>query len=105
MELSRFLKLFRTSTSLVVALAQASVFNKIIGALNKRAKPITKLNLLKIVKITCDHLPQGNQVVAKSGMTSIVEELSRQDDAVLVRQVSGLSSKLKEISNSRFVKA
>ena len=74
----------------MVALAQASIFNKIIGALNKKAKPITKLNLLKIVKITCDHHPQGHQVVAKFGMSSVVEELSRQDDAVLVRQVSEL---------------
>jgi hypothetical protein len=86
----RFLKLLRASSSLVVALARASIFKKIIGALNKRAKPITKLNLLKIIKITCDQHPQGHQVVAKFGMSSVVEELSRQDEAVLVRQVRQL---------------
>jgi hypothetical protein len=63
------------------------MFKKIVEALNRKAKPITKLNLLRIIKVTCDQHPQHQQLVTKFGMSSIVEELSRQDDAVLVRQV------------------
>jgi hypothetical protein len=72
---------------LTVALVGADLFKKISEGLTKKAKAITKLNLLRIIKVACDHHPQHQDLIAQFGMSPIVRELGRQDEAVLVRQV------------------
>lgn len=56
---------------------------------------MAKLNLLRLIKVICESCGQNNRVIVESGLHRTVEMLSRQDDAVLVRQVShaGIPSK------------
>jgi hypothetical protein len=82
-----FLKLLRASPQITIALSQAQVFKRIVDGLHKKAKPITKLNLLRIIKVTSEHYPQHENLADRFGLSKIVEELGRQDEAVLVRQV------------------
>lgn len=49
---------------------------------------MAKLNLLKLIKVICESCGARNGVIVQSGLHHTVEMLSRQDDAVLVRQVS-----------------
>jgi hypothetical protein len=49
---------------------------------------MAKLNLLRLIKIMCEGCAQYCEHIARSSLRMTVERLSKQDDAVLVRQVS-----------------
>lgn len=49
---------------------------------------MAKLNLLRLIKVICESCGQNNGSIIRSDLHRTVELLSRQDDAVLVRQVS-----------------
>lgn len=87
-----FLKALRLSSQLAGALSQSAVYKRMIDGLNRKAKPLTKLHLLRIVKIMCEHNPQHEHLPERFDLFAVVDELSKQDDAVLVRQVSGVTS-------------
>lgn len=75
---------------MTIALAGVDLFRRIREGLTKKAKALTKLNLLRIIKVACDHHPQHQDLVTKYGLSTTIQELGRQDEAVLVRQVSSL---------------
>lgn len=51
---------------------------------------MAKLNLLRLIKILCEGCAQhhGHINITQSNLRTTVDKLSKQDDAVLVRQVS-----------------
>lgn len=87
----------RASPLMTLAMVQSQVLKRIVDGLqNRKAKPITKLGLLRIIKVMfCEHHDiveaqphQSRRMVEMSGMSTVVQELGCQDEAVLVRQVS-----------------
>lgn len=49
---------------------------------------MAKLNLLRLIKVIWESCGRNNGAIVEPGLHRTVELLSRQDDAVLVRQVS-----------------
>lgn len=49
---------------------------------------MAKLNLLRLIKILCEGCAQHHRHITQSNLRITVDKLSKQDDAVLVRQVS-----------------
>lgn len=82
------LKIMRTSPPVTRAMAQAPFFKRLVEGLGRKAKPGTKLHLLRIVRVVCDNHPERANLVEKFGLSTVVEQLGRQDDAILVREVS-----------------
>ena len=51
-------------------------------------KAVVRLNLLRLLKTICDVHPNRTALVEKYGLYEIVETLSKQDAAVLVRELA-----------------
>lgn len=83
-----FAKLFRSSKPLTTACAQPELIERISGALSRRSKAMAKLNLLRLIKVICEGCGRNNGAIVEPELHRAVDLLSRQDDAVLVRQVS-----------------
>jgi hypothetical protein len=67
--------------------AQPAFFKRVVEGLGRKAKPGTKLHLLRIIRVVCDNHPERANLVQRFGLSTVVEQLGRQDDAVLVREV------------------
>ncbi len=72
-------------------MAQPPLFKRLVEGLGRKSKPGTKLHLLRIVRVVCENHPERANLVEKFGLSAVIEQLGRQDDAVLVREVSTVS--------------
>ncbi|KAF8583337.1 kinase-like protein [Ramaria rubella] len=85
--LDPFLKICRISTNVTINIAKAEFFHRIIDRLS-HSKAVVRLNLLRILRTVCDVHPDRACLVERYGIYDIVEKLSRQDGAVLVRELA-----------------
>ncbi|WVF69329.1 hypothetical protein IAT40_004105 [Kwoniella sp. CBS 6097] len=86
--LDPFLKILRLSTSLTSSISHAPFYSRLADTLERSTKAVIKLNLLRLTRVVCDAHPDRASLVARFGLVGIVEKLSRQDNAVLVRELA-----------------
>ena len=85
--LDPFLKICRLSTNIAIGIAKAQFFKRVVDRLG-HSKALVRLNLLRIVKTVCDIHPNRAVLVERYGIYQIVAKLSREDGAVLVRELA-----------------
>lgn len=85
--LDPFLKICRLSKPVTLGVAKSQFFRRLIERLN-HSKAVVRLTLLRLLKAICDVHPNRTALVEKYGMYEIVEKLSKQDGAVLVRELA-----------------
>ncbi|KAF8505364.1 hypothetical protein BU17DRAFT_101047 [Hysterangium stoloniferum] len=85
--LDPFLKICRISTTVTIGIAKSEFFHRIIDRLS-HSKAVVRLNLLRILRTVCDVHPDRASLVERFGIYEIVEKLSRQDGAILVRELA-----------------
>ncbi|KAF9241075.1 hypothetical protein BU15DRAFT_87319 [Melanogaster broomeanus] len=85
--LDPLLKICRISTPITIGLAKASFFKRIIDRLS-HSRAVVRLNLLRILRTVCDVHPNRAILVEKYGLHEIVMKLSKDDGAVLVRELA-----------------
>lgn len=86
--LDPLLKILRLSTSLTSSLSHPPFFSRLSESLERSTKAVVKLNLLRLTKVVCECHPDKATLVERFGLAEIVERLSRQDGAVLVRELA-----------------
>lgn len=101
--LDPFLKICRLSKPVALGVARSQFFQRLIDRLG-HSKAVVRLNLLRLLKTVCDVHPNRSALVEKYGLYDIVEKFSRQDNAVLVRELAreimpSLAPVLKPIPN------
>lgn len=85
---SSFLKLLRLSSVVTSSISTPPFFRRLSDSLDKSGKAVTKLNLLRITRVVCEHHPDRQTLVERFGLAEIVERLAKQDEAVLVRELA-----------------
>ncbi|WVO23738.1 uncharacterized protein IAS62_005094 [Cryptococcus decagattii] len=86
--LDPLLKILRLSTCLTSSLSHPPFFSRLSESLERSTKAVVKLNLLRLTKVVCECHPDKATLVERFGLADIVERLSRQDGAVLVRELA-----------------
>ncbi|KAL1412966.1 Protein kinase of the Mitotic Exit Network [Vanrija albida] len=86
--LDPFLKILRMSSPLTSAISTTPCLRRLADALERPAKAVTKLNLLRITRAVCESHPDRQTLVSRFSLASIVDKLAKQDDAVLVRELA-----------------
>jgi len=86
--LDPFLKICRISVTITVAIAKATFFKRIIDRLSSHSKAVVRLSLLRILRNVCDVHPNRAILVERYGLYEIVKRLSKDDGAVLVRELA-----------------
>jgi hypothetical protein len=107
--LDPFLKICRLSNLVTLGVAKSQFFKRIIDKLNASSKAVVRLNLLRILRTVCDAHPNRALLVERFGIYDIVVKLSKDDGAVLVRELAReilptLAPAIKPLSSSRFNK-
>ncbi|PWN90460.1 hypothetical protein FA10DRAFT_241235, partial [Acaromyces ingoldii] len=86
--LEPFTKIFRLSTGVTLALGRQSAFiRRLIDRLS-HTKAVVRLSLLRITKLVCDVHPDRQGLIEQYKLLEIIESLSRNDAAVLVRELA-----------------
>ncbi|KAL4249212.1 non-specific serine/threonine protein kinase [Abortiporus biennis] len=85
--LDPFLKITRISTSITIGIAKSQFFKRLIEKLG-HSKAVVRLNLLRLLRAVCDVHPNKAMLVDKFGLYDIVVKLSKEDGAVLVRELA-----------------
>ncbi len=85
--LDPFLKIFRISTNITIGVAKSQFFKRLIDKLGS-SKAVVRLNLLRILRTVCDVHPNRAMLVERYGIYDIVAKLSKEDVAVLVRELA-----------------
>lgn len=85
--LDPFLKICRLSTNVAIGIAKSQFFKRVIDRLG-HSKALVRLNLLRIFKTVCDVHPNRAILVERYGIYEIVAKLSKEDGAVLVRELA-----------------
>ncbi|KAI0683103.1 kinase-like protein [Earliella scabrosa] len=85
--LDPFLKIFRISTAIAIGVAKSQFFKRLIDKLSS-SKAVVRLNLLRILRTVCDVHPNRAVLVERYGIYDIVAKLSKEDVAVLVRELA-----------------
>ena len=85
--LDPFLKICRLSTNIAIGIAKSQFFKRVVDRLG-HSKALVRLNLLRIVKTVCDVHPNRAVLVERYGIYEIVARLSKEDGAVLVRELA-----------------
>ncbi|KTW29884.1 hypothetical protein T552_01088 [Pneumocystis carinii B80] len=80
-------KLLRLSQRIACALVQPKFFEKLARRLQYQ-KPIVRLNLLRVLRSICNAHPSKQALITQYGLYDIIEKLSQQDTAVLVRELA-----------------
>ncbi|CAI2171283.1 20031_t:CDS:2 [Funneliformis geosporum] len=75
------------SPSVTCALAQQNFFKRLLRRL-EHPKAVVRLNLLRILRSVCDVHPQREAVVEQYGLYDIIERMSKEDPAVLVKELT-----------------
>lgn len=87
--LETFLKIFRMSNSITLALGKQSLFLKrLTDRLQNSTKAIVRLNLLRISKAICDSHPDVQLLMREFGLVQMIESLSHYDPAILVKELA-----------------
>ncbi|KDN41719.1 hypothetical protein RSAG8_07250, partial [Rhizoctonia solani AG-8 WAC10335] len=86
--LDPFLKICRLSQSVTLGICSKSQFFRRITDRLGHGKPLTRLNLLRILRSVLDVHPDRTGLVKRYGLLEIVERLSKNDGAVLVRELA-----------------
>lgn len=87
--LETFLKMFRMSNSITLALGKQSLFLKrLTDRLQNSTKAIVRLNLLRISKAICDSHPDVQLLMREFGLVQMIENLSHKDSAILVKELA-----------------
>jgi hypothetical protein len=86
--LDPFLKICRLSQSITLGISSKSQFFRRITDRLGHGKPVTRLNLLRILRAVFDVHPDRPGLVRRYGLLEIVERLSKNDGAVLVRELA-----------------
>lgn len=79
--------MLRLSASLVAAISQGPLLEHLCASLSRPLKAVVKLNVLRLTKILYESHTSVKDL-AKYGIREVVEKLSRQDEAVLVRELA-----------------
>lgn len=79
--------MLRLSVSLTTTISQPPFFKHLAATLARPLKAVTKLNLLRLTRVIFESHPDVSSL-AKYGVREAVDRLSRQDDAVLVRELA-----------------
>ncbi|OCH90450.1 kinase-like protein [Obba rivulosa] len=85
--LDPFLKICRLSTAVTIGVAKSQFFKRLIDKLG-HSKAVVRLNLLRILRAVCDTHPNRAMLVERFGIYDIVVKLSKEDGAVLVRELA-----------------
>lgn len=85
--LDPFLKICRLSTNIAIGIAKSQFFKRVVDRLG-HSKAHVRLNLLRIVKTVCDVHPNRAILVERYGIYEIVAKHSKEDGAVLVRELA-----------------
>ncbi|KII90830.1 hypothetical protein PLICRDRAFT_107006 [Plicaturopsis crispa FD-325 SS-3] len=85
--LDPFLKVCRISTNVTIGLAKSQFFKRVIDRLG-HSRAVVRLNLLRILRTVCDVHPNRAILVERYGLYDIVSKLSKDDGAVLVRELA-----------------
>ncbi|KIM52300.1 hypothetical protein SCLCIDRAFT_1223881 [Scleroderma citrinum Foug A] len=85
--LDPLLKICRVSTPITIGLAKATFFKRIIDRLG-HSRAVVRLNLLRILRTVCDVHPNRAILVERYGLHEMVLKLSKDDGAVLVRELA-----------------
>jgi len=85
--LDPFLKICRLSTNIAIGIAKSQFFKRVVDRLG-HSRALVRLNLLRIVKTVCDVHPNRAILVERYGIYEIVAKLSKEDGAVLVRELA-----------------
>jgi len=85
--LDPFLKICRISTRITIGIAKSQFFRRVIDRL-AHSKAVVRLNLLRILRTVCDVHPNRAILVERYGLHEIVAKLSKDDGAVLVRELA-----------------
>jgi hypothetical protein len=85
--LDPFLKICRLSTRITICVAKSQFFKRLIDRL-AHSKAVVRLNLLRILRTVCDVHPNRAILVERYGLHEIVAKLSKDDGAVLVREMA-----------------
>ncbi|KAI0075090.1 kinase-like protein [Panus rudis PR-1116 ss-1] len=85
--LDPFLKITRISTSITIGMAKSQFFKRVIEKLG-HGKAVVRLNLLRLLRAVCDVHPNRAMLVERFGLYEIVVKLSKEDPAVLVRELA-----------------
>lgn len=85
--LDPFLKICRISTRITIGTAKSQFFKRVIDRL-AHSKAVVRLNLLRILRTVCDVHPNRAILVERYGLHEIVAKLSKDDGAVLVRELA-----------------
>ncbi|KAG1822659.1 uncharacterized protein BJ212DRAFT_1444950 [Suillus subaureus] len=106
--LDPLLKICRISTPLTIGLAKSQFFKRIIDRLN-HSRAVVRLNLLRILRTVCDVHPNRAMLVERYGLHEMVMKLSKDDGAVLVRELAreilpALAPALKPAGNRSLLK-
>ncbi|KAG2092487.1 uncharacterized protein F5147DRAFT_822346 [Suillus discolor] len=106
--LDPLLKICRISTPLTIGLAKSQFFKRIIDRLN-HSRAVVRLNLLRILRTVCDVHPNRAMLVERYGLHEMVMKLSKDDGAVLVRELAreilpALAPALKPVGNRSLLK-
>ncbi|KAG9078552.1 hypothetical protein FS749_009417 [Ceratobasidium sp. UAMH 11750] len=86
--LDPFLKICRLSQSITLGISSKSQFFQRITDRLGHGKAVTRLNLLRILRAVFDVHPDRTGLVRRYGLMDIVERLSQNDGAVLVRELA-----------------
>ena len=79
--------MLRLSVTLTATISQPPFFRHLASILVRPLKAVTKLNLLRLTRVIYESHPDVASL-AKYGVREAVDRLSRQDDAVLVRELA-----------------
>lgn len=79
--------MLRLSVSLTTTISQPPFFKHLAATLARPLKAVTKLNLLRLTRVIYESHPDVPSL-AKYGVREAVDRLSRQDEAVLVRELA-----------------
>lgn len=85
--LDPILKMCRLSKLITLGIAKPRFLVRLIDRLG-HSKAVVRLNLLRLLKAICDVHPNRTALVEKYGLYEIVEKLSNQDGAVLVKELA-----------------
>lgn len=85
--LEPFLKICRLSKPVAIGISKSQFFQRLLDRLN-HSKAVVRLALLRILKSICDVHPNKTALVDKFNIYATVEFLSKDDGAVLVRELA-----------------
>lgn len=73
---------------MTASISTTPFFRRLAEALDRQAKAVVKLNLLRLTRVICDTHPERATLVSRFDLASIVDKLAKQDEAVLVRELA-----------------